>query len=172
MKAETIHNTTTLYRSNKRPDVTTDERDFAAAITWADANPHVWDIVSHKRSKAFGLGSCEFLGSAQRSMAPEAILERARHFHDLVTGREPHLGPSHFFVWRAQFTFQHYKESGFTGGFFQQHDERYPRLCVTLDYTPDTLKEVIDRFLAWCGRDYQSVRVTVDGKVVRSKAGA
>jgi len=36
MKTETIHNTTAVYRSSKRPDVVTDERDLAAAIAWAD----------------------------------------------------------------------------------------------------------------------------------------
>lgn len=172
MKTENIHNTTTLYRSEQRPDVYTDEREFADAIAWADANPHVWKIVTGTKSKAFGRGSCVYIGWAQKSMAPEAILERAHHFHQLVTGREPHLGPSHIMVWRAQFTFKHFKDAGFTGGFFQQHDGAHPRHCLSLDYTPDTLAEVIDRFLAWCGRDYQTARVTVDGTVVREVGGA
>ena len=171
MKTESFDNTTTLYRSEKRPDVVTDERVLAQAIAWADANPHVWDIVTHKRSKAFGPGSCEYIGWAQRSMAPEAILERVSHFHRLVTGREPHLNPGHIMCWRARFTFEHYREPGFTGGFFQQHDERHARLCLTLDYTPETLPEVTGRFLRWCGNLHHTARVTVDGTTVWEKGG-
>lgn len=167
MKSEIIHNKTTLYRSELRPDIVTEEKVIADVIMWADANPHVWQIVTGTKSKAYGRGSCVYIGWAQRSMAPEAILERAKHFHDLVMGREPHLGPSHFFVWRAQFTFECYKKKGFTGGFFQQHDAKHPRMCSTLDYTPDTLEEVIDRFLQWCGRDCQTHHVTLDKKIVR-----
>ncbi len=171
MRTETIHNTTTVYRSTKRPDVVTDARDLAQAIAWADANPHAWDIVSHKRSKAFGLGSCVYIGWAQRSMAPEAIIERIAHLHRLVTGTEPHLSREHFFCWRARYTFEHYRDKGFTGGFFQQHDERHPRLCMTLDYTPDSLPEVIDRFLLWCGTLHHTDRVTVGGAIVRQLGG-
>jgi len=171
MKTETIHNTTTVWRSEQRPEVSSDDPCCAQAIAWADQHPLVWKIVTGTKSKAFGRGSCVYIGWAQKGMAPEAILERAHHFHQLVTGREPHLGPSHIMVWRAQFTFEYFKDAGFTGGFFQQHDGNYPRHCLSLDYTPDTLEEVIDRFLAWCGRDYPTARVTVDGKVVREVGG-
>lgn len=172
MKTDTVHSTTILYRSEKRPDVCTNEREFADAIAWADANPHAWQIVTGTKSKAFGRKSCEYIGWAQTSMAPEAILERVQHFYQLVAGREPHLGPSHLFAWRARFTFEHYRDPDFSGGFFQQHDGKYPRLCLSLDYTPATLEAVIDRFLAWCGRDYATARVTVDGNVVREIGGA
>jgi hypothetical protein len=171
MQSETIHNTSTLYRSDVRPDIVTEEVTLAKVITWADDNPQVWQIVTDTKSKAFGLGSSVYIGWAQRSMAPEAILERTRHFHDLVLGIEPHLSPSHFFVWRAQFTYENFLKKGFTGGFFQQHDEKHPRLCVTLDYTPETLEEVIDRFLYWCGRDYPTHHVTVNKKTVRQGGG-
>ena len=66
---------------------------------------------------------------------------------------------------------EHFRERGFTGGFFQQHDARYPRHCLSLDYTPETLEEVIDHFAQWCGSDYRTARVTVDGEVVRSMEG-
>ena len=171
MKTETIHNTTTVYRSSKRPDVVTDERDLAAAIAWADQHPHAWDIVTHQRSKVFGLGSCVYIGWAQRSMAPEAILERAAHLHRFVVGIEPHLSHDHFLCWRARHTFQHYRDRGFTGGYFQQHDASYPRISLTLDYTPETLPEVVQGFLRWSGNLLSAARVTVDGKTVWEKGG-
>lgn len=168
MKTEIIHNTTTLYRSEQRSDVCTDDQRLAEAIAWADQHPHTWKVVTGTKSKAFGRSSCVYIGWAQKSMAPEAILERLSHFHRLATGTEPHLSANHIMCWRAQFTFEHYKDAGFTGGFFQQHDAKYPRHCLSLDYTPDTLEEVIDHFLRWCQRDYQTARVTLDDKVVRS----
>lgn len=167
MHPETLHSQTTRYRSSKRPDVVTDERALADTIAWADHHPHAWDIVSHTRSKAFGLGSCVYIGWAQRSMAPEAILERLSHFHRLATGTEPHLSANHIQCWTARHTFEHYRDKGFTGGFFQQHDERHPRLCMTLDYTPVTREEVIDRFLLWCGNLHYTDRITVDRVTVR-----
>lgn len=171
MKSETIHKTTTIYRSEQRPEVCTDDQGSADAIAWADQHPHAWKVVTGTKSKAFGRSSCVYIGWAQKSMAPEAILERLEHFHRLATGTEPHLTANHIMCWRARFTFEHYRDAGFTGGFFQQHDATYPRLCLSLDYTPDTLEEVIDRFLQWCQHDYQTARVTVDGKVVRQLGG-
>jgi hypothetical protein len=171
METETTNRTATLYRSSKRPDVVTDERDLAKAIAWADELPRAWDIVTQKRSKAFGLGSCVYIGWAQKSMAPEAILERLSHFHRLATGKEPHLCPEHIQCWAARHTFERYRDKGFTGGFFQQHDQKFPRLCMTLDYTPSTREEVIDRFLRWCGNLHHTDRVTVDGATVRQLGG-
>lgn len=78
MKSETIHNTTTVYRSEARPDVCTERPKAAEAIAWADANTRVWQIVTTTRSKAFGRGCCVYIGWAQRSMAPEA--NRGTHF--------------------------------------------------------------------------------------------
>lgn len=172
MKSQTIHSTTSVYRSEHRPDVCTDEREFAEAIAWADANPDVWKIVTGTKSKTFGRGSCVWIGWAQKSMAPEAILERAQHFHRLATGTEPHLSPNHIQCWAARFTLEHYRGAGLTGGFFQQHDERHARLCMTLDYTPETLPQVIDRFLLWCGNLHHTARITVDGALVREFGGA
>jgi hypothetical protein len=171
MHAEAIHNTTTIYRSEHRPDVTTDDQRLADTIAWADANPSVWKIITTTKSKAFGRGSCVYIGWAQKSMAPEAILERLEHIQRLVTGREPHLSLDHIMCWRARFTFEHFHDLGFTGGFFQQHDERHQRLCLTLDYTPDSLGEVIDRFLRWCGNLHHTARITVDGLTVWEAGG-
>lgn len=167
MQTETYQHAGTLWRSDLRPDITTGEHELARVIAWADEHPHVWDIVTQTKSKAFGRGSCEYIGWAQQGNAPEAVLERARHLHDLVTGREPHLGPEHIMVWRAKFTFEHYRDADFTGGFFQQHDTAHARHCLTLDYTPETREEIIDRFLRWCGDSYNTARVTLDGDTMR-----
>lgn len=157
----------TLYRSEVRPTIETTHKNLGEVIAWADQNPHVWDIVTNTRSKAFGLGSCEYIGWAQRSMQPNGILERARHFMELVEnpGRWGH-GHS-IFLWRAKFTFEHYRDKRFTGGFFQQHDADYPRSCLFLDFTPETLEQTIDRFCRWMDPYFRTVHVTVDGRTVR-----
>ncbi len=172
MTATTFRRTTTVWRSERRPDVTTTDPALARVIAWADAAPDAWHIVTHRRSKALGLDSCEYIGWAQRGMAPEAILERARHLHGLATGGDPRLGPSAIFAWRVRFTLAHYRDAGFTGGLFRQHDARHERLCLTLDYTPLLLQSVIDRFLEWCGRDYRTAYVTLNGRGVRRLEGA
>ena len=134
------------------PEVKTEDSDCGKTIAWADANPVVWKIVTNTRSKAFGRKSCEFIGWAQRSPAPEAILERARHFHTCV---DPNvLGGLHYrsrdiWGWRARFTFSHYTDKGFKGGFFQRFDGSYDRDAMTLDYTPETLPEVVRNFMQW-----------------------
>lgn len=146
------HRTITHYVSEILPEVTTQDPDLGKTIAWADANPVVWKIVTNTRSKAFGRKSCEYIGWAQRSPAPAAILERARHFHTCV---DPNvLGGFHYrsrdiWGWRARFTFQHYGDKGFRGGYFQRFDGRYDRDCMSLDYTPETLVEVLRNFMEW-----------------------
>ncbi len=156
-----------VFISEKRPDVCTACQDFEPVIQWADDNPVVWHIVTGRRSKAFGRGSCVYIGWAQKSMAPDAILERLRHFKELIDGKSPYHNADSIFRWRAQFTLAHYRKIGFRGGFFQQHDAQYPRGCLTLDYTPETLELVLDKFCAWMGRSYATQSITVDGKTMR-----
>ena len=167
---KTIEETTTtvVYRSEALPEVRTTFRSLAPSIAWADDHPVVWQVVTGRRSKAFGLGSCVYIGWAQQSMGPDAVLERVRHMHELVECRQPYYTPDSIFVWRAGFAIQHYQNKGFTGGFFQQHDIRFPRSCLTLDYTPETFREVLDRFCAWMDRCYDTRRVTLNGKTVRT----
>jgi len=152
MLTHSEHRTITHYVSEILPEVTAQDPDLGKTIAWADANPVVWKIVSNTRSKAFGRKSSEYIGWAQRSPSPEAILERARHFHSCV---DPNvLGGLHYrsqgiWGWRARFTFEHYPDKGFTGGFFQRFDGRYDRDCMSLDYTPETLAEVLRNFMEW-----------------------
>lgn len=117
------------------------------------------------RSKAFGRKSCEYIGWAQNSSSPAAVLERVNHFYSLFCGTDPQPP---MFMWRAKFTFDHYKDPGFCGGFFQQWDEKFPRGCMTLDYTPEALEEVIDRFVLWTGKLTSGIRITVDKQTVRT----
>jgi len=91
--------------------------------------------------------------------------------HELAEGKSPYHGPESIFVWRAQFTIKHFQDKGFRGGFFQQHDAKYPRSCLTLDYTPETLQEVLDRFCEWMDHAYNTRYLTLNGVTVRTFTG-
>ena len=156
-----------IFISEVKPEIYTTCPDFEQVIQWADENPVVWDIVSKTRSKAFGRGSCVYIGWAQNNKTPDAILERVRHFKEIVNGKSPYYTDDSIFLWRARFSLEHYKDKGFRGGFFQQHDAQYPRNCLTLDYTPETLEMVIDKFYEWIDHTYDTRRITIDGKTVR-----
>lgn len=138
---------------------------MALPIKWADDNPSVWKIVRGTRSKAFGRNSCVYIGWAQNTNAPEAVLFRVDHFHSLFFGA-PEARARGIFLWRAAFTLEHYEDPGFKGGFFQQWDKDYPRGCLSLDYTPETLPEVLEHFKASVGGE--TVRITIDGETVRT----
>lgn len=171
MKTITETITNIYYQSEFLPTVRSINPAFARVIAWADAHPVVWRIVTGRKSKAFGLGSCEYIGWAQKSMQSDAILERVWHMHELAEGKSPYHDPASIFVWRARFTLEHFQDKGFRGGFFQQHDAKYPRSCLTLDYTPETLQEVLDRFCTWMDRAYDTDRVTLNKITVRTFAG-
>jgi len=155
------------FISEVKPEIYTTCSEFEKVIKWADENPVVWDIVTSKRSKAFGRGSCVYIGSAQNNMTSDAILERCRYFKELTDRKSSYYTDDSIFIWRARFTLKHYKEKGFRGGFFQQHDAQYPRNCLTLDYTPETLEKVLDKFCEWIDHTYEKQRITIDGKTVR-----
>ena len=156
----------TRYQSEAMPHIETTDPRLAEAMDWADTHPHVWDIVTRKKSKAFGLGSSVYLGCAQWRQDPNSVLDRLRHFYALVTPPPGKSQAETIFTWRARFTFERYRDRGFTGGFFQQHDACYPRSCLWLDYTPDTFELVLDRFRKWMDPYYSTVRITLDGKTV------
>jgi len=149
-------------------EVETTNPELAKVIEWADRNPVVWKIVTGTRSKAFGRKSSFYIGWAQNSKSPDAILERARAFREEIFTTD--YRARQIWGWRACYTFEHYRDKDFKGGFFQQWDEKYPRGCLTLDYTPETLEEVLDQFEKWIGSSYNSVRITIDGKTVRTLA--
>lgn len=171
MKAITETVTNTIYQSECLAKVHTLDPLLARTIAWADSHPVAWRVVTEHRSKAFGRGSCEYIGWAQKSMEPSAIFERVHHFHELVSNTSPYHNEQSIFVWRARFTMEHYQDKGFKGGFFQQHDAKYPRSCLTLDYTPETLQEVLDKFCAWIDQYHDTQRITLNGTTVRTFAG-
>lgn len=171
MRSEEMTQTRTVWRSDVLPEVRTSDQKLAEVIAWADGHPCAWEVVTTSKSKAFGIGSCEYIGWAQRAITPEAVLERARHLHGLITGRDAMPGPASIFTWRARFTLDHYKDHGFTGGVFRQHDGTFERLCLTMDYTPDTLEEVVSRFAQWCRHDYRTAYITLNSQIVRRVEG-
>jgi hypothetical protein len=156
MHTHSQHLTVVRFSSEVLPEVNTEDPELAKTIAWADANPVVWKIVTGTRSRAFGRGSSEYIGWAQRSMAPEATLERARHFHTCIDANvRPGLEyrSRDIWGWRARFTFQQFTDRRFRGGFFLRFDGRYDRECMTLDYTPETLPQVVRNFMDWAHVD-------------------
>jgi hypothetical protein len=167
MKTLTKTNVQKGFYSEVRPDIFSIDFDMAKVIQWADKYPVVWDIVTKTKSKAFGRGSCVYIGWAQKCMSSQAILERARHFKELIDGNNMYHTNDSIFTWRARFTFEHYLDKGFNGGFFQQHDVQCPRYCLSLDYTDETLETVLDKFCSWIGDTHDTKRITIDRKTVR-----
>jgi len=153
-----------LWRSQVRADIiVTDEEYDLPVLTWADTHPHVYKIAAGTRSKVFGRNSCAHIGWAQQSKSPEAVFERVstlyRDLHDPLKGKG-------IFRRRAQFTFEHYRDKGFTGGTFFAVTET-PRgysSLLTMDYTPALIAEVARRFAAWCRRHPRPMGVVVKKK--------
>jgi len=157
----------TEYRSTAHPEICSSSQRDTAAIELIDKNPVVYEIVTGERSKAFGVESCVYIGWAQRNNGAGAILEKVKTFMRILAGENAGEREGTIWNWRAHFTLDHYNDKGFTGGFFQCHDE-YPRGCLTLDYTPDTLPEVINRFFDWTG-NRTTQRITIAGKAVKDE---
>jgi hypothetical protein len=153
------------FSSEIHPEIRTRREDLAEVIEWADANPKVWRIVRENKSKAFGQKSSMYLGY-QRGPSPSAALDRATRFGEIV--KLERSGSVSIFTWSARFTLENYGAKGFKSGFFRQFDGTHDRGCCYLDYTPETLNIVIDRFLQWCGNTFETQEVRVDGKTVRT----
>jgi hypothetical protein len=178
MKTSEIIRKSTLYTSSVVPSISSEQDYDGETIAWADTYPVVWKIVMGTKSKAFGKGSSDYMGCG-RDDSSSSVIYRAAHFRSILRA---HTDPPRavddsarargdFWTWRANFTLTHYADKGFRGGFFQQFDGTYDRGCVYLDYTPATLDEVIERFLAWCNSGpcrYDTVAVKLDKKVVRT----
>lgn len=158
-----------MYQSEELPNLQTTDPKAGEAMEWADKHPQVWHLLVSRRSKAFGVNSSVYIGWAQQNVSPEALLERARHFHSLVIQAEriPERNLP-MLAWAAKFTFEHFYDENFGSGFFQQHDAAYPRSCLTLDYTGQTFEAVLDKFCQWMDCYNQTAKVTLDGKTVRT----
>lgn len=151
------------YASELYPEMTTEHASFADTIAWGDANPKAWKIVTSSKSKAFGLGSCFYMGCIQRGSDPQTVIERLAAFR-----AEVELPGDTFHGWKARHTLARFGQPGFTGVFFRAHarwsdGKVYSRGCSTCDYTPATLEEVLDRFDAWTKGQYANrTEITVD----------
>jgi hypothetical protein len=169
MKSTEIIIRKTIYSSEVRPDVTTEDPEMVKVVEWADANPTAWSIVAGTKSVPFGRKSSVYVG-CKRDILPLSVLDRVATFKKEIEDYEERV--ERLRTWRARFTLEHYEDNGFKGGLFQQFDGKYLRGCAALDYTPETVDEVIDRFIEWCGSTYQTHDVWIDRKVVRRVAQA
>jgi hypothetical protein len=163
MKTTTDYVKVVTYQSDVFPSAKTNLHAEAEIIAWADANPILWKIVSESRSKVFGKNAITYM-DCERGDG----LELARLF---VLRRELAAPVDSIFRWRAAFTHEHYNDKSFASGFFQQHDGKYDRGCLELDYTKATLDEVIKRFVVWSEQVHRPTKtVKLDGVVVRTFA--
>ncbi len=156
-----------FVRSRVMRSVVTWRQEDIRPLRWADRNPDAWSIVTSRRSQAFGAASAEYPIWTCRATDPCAVLLRLRTFHELVVDGERRFGSGAIHVWAAKFTLEHFNDEGFTGGMFRQHDGRGERCMLVLDYTPETLNEVLDRFCRWMDPGWRTRRVTLDGATVR-----
>lgn len=154
----------TTDQSSKHPEIYSQDEHDIKAIEFIDANPTVYEIVTGDKSKAFGADSSVYIGWAQKNNSVGAILERVRTFMRILSGEFIGEREGTIWNWRARFTLDHYSDKGFKGGFFQCHD-RYPRGCMSLDYTPEALPEVVKRFYDWAGNS-ETQKITIDGKEI------
>ena len=163
---ETIKETVeiTEYRSTAYPQIRSSNSRDVEAIEFIDANPDVIEIVTGNKSSAFGAGSCVFIGWALHNNSREAILEKVKTILRNISGEFAGAYVGTIWNWRAHFTLEHYTDEGFTGGFFQAHD-RFARGCMSLDYTPETLPEVVKRFYDWSGNS-NTQKITIDGEEI------
>lgn len=152
------------YASELHPEMTTEHAAYAETLAWADANPKAWKIVMTSKSKAFGLGSSQYLGCTQRGNDPASVIGRLAAFR-----AEVEKPGETFHSWKARYTLARFGQPGFTGGMFVEHarwtdGKVYPRGCSVCDYTPATLEEVLDRFDVWTKGSYENrTEIMVDG---------
>lgn len=171
MKTITKTHTTTWYRSEVRPEIETEDPYLSRAIEWADDHPITYEIVRTRKSRVYGMYSDEHVGWSRGVASTNEVIERIS-----TVMRHMQQPEDSFMRWRANFVLEHYGQRGYTGGFFQQHaiyidGEEYPRHCMTLDYTPELLEQVIDRFIEWTD-EWPNVysgttRITLNSKNVR-----
>ncbi len=136
----------------------------ARAVRWADRNSVAWEIVTTERSRAVGLGAPEYDEMVRLSTDSEAVLARVVRLHGLVL--EARQRPNSLYAWRAAFAMAHFHDPGFTGGLFAQCAGRKERFHLLLDYTPQTLVEVITRFAAWTYHGSPVTHITLNGATV------
>lgn len=161
----------TTWSSDIDPDITTTDKRLSEAMQWADEEyPIAYRIVSESKSRDFGFGSNHrYLGYYSHGTDSADILERLDVMKYMLTSR------SEFDRLRVQFTLDHYEDEGFTGGFFAQYAKytdgiEYIRSNTYLDFTPDLLEVVLDRFVKWMDPYYalKTTKVMVDDDIKRT----
>jgi hypothetical protein len=178
VKTTEVVTRTTLYLSEVNPDIETDSPELAKVIAWADElEPHPYDLVMGTKSKAFGRNSSLWYGYERGENNALKVLSRLERFRQRLAPSEgAPKGALDLWSWSARFSLDHQHDPGFTGGLFQEHcfwvetGEVYARNCMVLDYTPETLDQVREKFIQWCeecsnryeNREY----VTLDGKTI------
>jgi len=162
------------YRSEKCPEIFSNDGRDREIIEWLDENPVAYSIVTGTKSKAFGKNSSFYVTWVQNNNSVAAVIEKLatlkRHLSDKVekwlveTWRNETI-----FNYRAKFTLEHYKDKGFTGGFFQQWDGEKSWYGTTFDYTPELFNEVLREFRNWIGYSHGTTRITVsiEGKIMK-----
>ena len=168
MKSTSERVLVTTFHSERMPEITTQDRDCAEIIRWADEHPEAWLIVTGRKSVVYGLQGKAFFGS-DRGEAVDSTLRRVKILQEHLEGHESSLDR-----WRAEFVMKHHQHPKYTGKLFQQHavwtdGKEYPRLCQYMDFVPDLLKAVTDRFVDWLEElQYLNMtRITVDGENIR-----
>jgi hypothetical protein len=161
VKTETETLQRVWYISSIDHTIRTLDKGRGDVIEQADEIPAVYDVVRGTRSKAWGKHSHHYLGCG-RGDSPDNVLYRAGtllHYAKLGRASELHGIPAYdMFGWSARFSIEHIRTKGLRGGLFQQFDGKYDRGCINLDYTPETLDEVITRFIGWCGATFRDPR--------------
>ena len=158
MKARVAKREWTIYASEAHPEIETESKELGDVIAWADAHPTAWKIVTGTRSAPFGRESSTYMGF-QRGPSPQAALARVTTL--MKQAKAVDGSSDSIFSWRARFTLEHYGDNGFKGGFFVQHDGQYERGSLDLDFTPETLDEVVQRYVSWCGGHFDIKEVLI-----------
>ena len=111
-----------------------------------------------------GLGAPEYDESVRLSTDSEAVLARVVRLHELVL--EARNRPNSLYAWRAAFAMEYFHDPGFTGGLFAQCVGSKEHFHLLMDYTSQTLVEVITRFAGWTYHGSPVTHVTLHGATV------
>lgn len=161
------------YSSEKHPGIFSNNDRDGETIEWLDENPIAYSIVTGIKSKVFGKKSDLYIHWVQNNNSRLAIIEKlAKLKGDLKVEKwlvETWRNKEDIHNYRAKFALEHYNDTGFTGGFFQQWDGEKDWYGTTLDYTPELFNEVLKEFRKWIGFNSKTTRITVntEGEIVK-----
>lgn len=151
-----VHNGRVFYASDICKRVRTQNPRMQQIIGPCDRMPVLWQIVTQPRSAAWGILSLHYNSHTRTS---DSILHRASILLDSFD-RSDILGYS------ARFTVHYYAKPELRGGLFALCDERHTVASITLDYTPETLDEVVEQFFRFTDA-LPGATVTLNDKIIR-----